>query len=350
VRVLIIGGEAVEREPVATWFQREGHRPALFNAYGPTETTVNATIGELTEEGQWLSIGRPIPNTRIYILDARRQPVPLGVIGELYIAGAGVARGYLNRPEITSEKFTTGLFADRPDERVYRTGDLGRYRADGRIEFFGRNDQQVKIRGFRIELGEVEARLHEHPSVREAAVIAREDIAGDKRLVAYVVPQAEATSDLSADLRAHLTDRLPDFMIPAAYVRLAQLPLTSGGKLDRKALPAPQDDAYVSRSYEAPYGATENAIANIWTDLLHVARIGRHDSFFELGGHSLLATKLILRIGRDLGVDLAVRDVFLTPTVASLAARAIDVQLAQFNPLDLQQLLSQSAGAAPSEA
>ena len=272
-------------------------------------------------------IGRPIANTRIYILDGQGGPVPVGVTGELYIGGAGVARGYLNRPELTAEKFVKDRFVDEPGARMYRTGDLGRWLKDGNIEFVGRNDHQVKIRGFRIELGEIEARLAEHPGVREAVVIAREDTPGDKRLVAYytaAVPgggeegEREGTVIGSEQLRSHLSTRLPEYMVPAAYVRLEALPLTPNGKLDRKGLPAPEADAYATRGYEAPQGEIEEKLAEIWAEVLKLERVGRQDNFFELGGHSLLAVSLIERMRRN-GFAVDVRTLFSTPTVADLS-------------------------------
>ncbi|MER9096210.1 non-ribosomal peptide synthetase, partial [Mesorhizobium sp. M0700] len=230
----------------------------------------------------------PIANTRLYLLDGHGAPVPFGAVGELYIGGAGVARGYLNRPDLTAERFIASPFVE--GDRLYKTGDLARYLPDGNLEFLGRNDDQVKIRGFRIEPGEIAARLCEHAWVREAVVVARQDWAGDKHLVAYVVCGPEAGSDeddgggLAGVLRAHVSGRLPDYMVPAAFVRLAALPLTPNGKLDRKALPAPADGAYARTAYEAPQGAVETALAEIWAELLGVERVGRHDNFFELGG------------------------------------------------------------------
>ena len=243
--------------------------------------------------------------------------MPVGVAGELYIGGAGVARGYLNRPELTAERFVADPFAGEPGARMYRTGDLGRWLADGNIEFLGRNDFQVKIRGFRIELGEIEARLVEHAGVREAVVVAREDSAGDKRLVAYYTGGCGAGRGGSAG--ACWRRCLPEYMVPAAYVRLESLPLTPNGKLDRKALPAPDGDAYAARGYEAPQGEMEETLARLWAEVLKLERVGRHDNFFELGGHSLLAVTLIERMRRD-GLQVDVRTLFATPTLAGLAA------------------------------
>ncbi|HEX6912720.1 MAG TPA: amino acid adenylation domain-containing protein, partial [Longimicrobium sp.] len=289
VRLVVIGGEAVEASALSAWFAAGGHRPRLLNTYGPTESTVNATFGEVAADpAAWRSIGRPVPHTRAYLLDAYGQPVPQGVTGEIHVAGGQVARGYLGRPGLTAERFVPDPFG-APGARLYRTGDLGRWRADGTIEFAGRNDFQVKIRGFRIELGEIEARLAEHPAVREAVVLVREDAPGDRRLVAYHVG-----GDAGAEaLRAHLSVRLPGYMVPAAFVRLEAWPLTSGGKVDRRRLPAPEGGAFAARGFQAPAGEAEQAVAAIWAELLGAERVGRHDHFFEAGGHSLLAVRVV---------------------------------------------------------
>ncbi|KAA9382688.1 amino acid adenylation domain-containing protein [Neorhizobium galegae] len=315
---LLIGGDRLQRVP-----SRIPSPLKLINNYGPTEVTVVATSGRLLSDNVVPHIGRPIANTRIYLLDAHGAPVPFGAVGELYIGGAGVARGYLNRPDLTAERFIASPFVE--GDRLYRSGDLGRYLPDGNLEFLGRNDDQVKIRGFRIEPGEIAARLCEHELVGDAVVVARQDRAGDQRLVAYVVCGPEAGSDdedgsgLAGALRAHLGGRLPDYMVPAAFVRLEALPLTPNGKLDRQALPAPDDDAYARRAYEAPQGAVETALAGIWQELLGVERVGRHDNFFELGGHSLLAVQLMERL-RRLSLGVEVRTLFARPVLADLAA------------------------------
>ena len=323
VDVVNVAGEALKRELVERLFAETGVAK-LYNLYGPSETTTYSSwVGMNRETGFLPHIGRPIANTQIYILDAHRQPVPTGAAGELYIGGAGVARGYLNRPELTAERFLADPFAEDPDARMYRTGDVGRFRSDGNIEYLGRNDFQVKIRGFRIELGEIEARLAEHPDVRQAVVLAREDQPGDKRLVAYlttVEQPDESPADINPEeLRARLSVVLPEHMVPAAYVMLAEFPLTPNGKLDRKALPAPDADAYSTREYEAPVGEVENALARIWADVLKLERVGRHDNFFELGGHSLLAVTLISHVHRVLEVAVVVRDLFQFPVVAAFA-------------------------------
>ncbi|TFV27478.1 non-ribosomal peptide synthetase, partial [Bradyrhizobium frederickii] len=247
-----------------------------------------------------------------------------GAVGELYIGGAGVARGYLNRPELTAERFIASPFVE--GDRLYRTGDLARYLPDGNLEFLGRNDDQVKIRGYRIEPGEIVARLCEHAWVREAVVVARQSGAGDKHLVAYVVCAPEAGSDegdgggLAGALRAHLSGRVPDYMMPSAFVRLAALPLTVNGKLDRNALPAPRDQAYALAAYESPQGAVETALARIWAELLGVERIGRNDHFFELGGHSLLAVHLLSR-ALKFGLSFSATDLFRAPVLKELASK-----------------------------
>jgi len=320
LRTLVLAGEAPSDALTSRWAR--GRR--LINAYGPTETTVCATVYQCQGSDSGIPpIGRPIANTRIYILDRRKEPVPIGVAGEIYIGGVGVARGYLNRAELTAQKFVPDPFAAEPGARMYRTGDQGRWRPDGNIDFLGRNDFQVKIRGFRIELGEIESRLAEHPDVREAMVIAREDTPGDKRLVAYyTLADGEDTVGARVDaeaLRTHLSARLPDYMAPAAYVRLRSLPLTVNGKLDRKALPVPGADAFASRHYEPPVGEVEIALAEMWVELLKLDRIGRRDNFFELGGHSLLAVRMIARVKASFGARLALFSFIQSPTIAYLA-------------------------------
>ncbi|HEX8431462.1 MAG TPA: condensation domain-containing protein, partial [Longimicrobium sp.] len=285
---------------------------------------------ERVEDGaRSIPLGRPVSNTRIYILDTRGEPVPVGVAGELYIGGAGVARGYLNRPELTAERFVADPFSGEPGARMYRTGDLGRWLADGTIEFLGRTDHQVKVRGFRIELGEIEARLADHPEVGETVVLAREDSPGDKRLVAYYTGAAEADA-----LHKQLSASLPEYMVPNAYVRLERLPLTPNGKVDRKALPAPDGAAYATRGYEAPAGEMEVALAAIWAEVLGVERVGRWDSFFELGGHSLLALQLISRVRQVLGVEAALGELFSRPVLADFARGVGQAGRADLPPIE----------------
>jgi aspartate racemase len=266
-----------------------------------------------------IPVGRPIINTQLYILDERLRPVPVGVTGELYIGGAGVARGYLNRPDLTAERFLPDPFSAAPGARIYKTGDLARYFANGNIECRGRADHQVKIRGCRIELGEIESLLSQHPDVRESVVIAREEVPGDRILVAYLVA-AEEPAISPADLRSFLKQKLPDYMIPAAFVTLDALPLTANGKVDRRALPDPGQTRSASQeTYEAPRTAVESLIAEIWQDVLRVDRVGVQDNFFDLGGHSLLCLPVMTRLEKQLGVRIAPRDLILQ-TLGQLAA------------------------------
>jgi amino acid adenylation domain-containing protein len=318
LQVLILAGELPKAELIE--FIPAG--VAVFNAYGPTETTVCATAWRRPAgfAAGTVPIGRPIANARIYLLDSNGMPVPRGAVGEIWIGGAGIARGYLNRADLTAERFTDDLFSSEADARMYRTGDLGRYLSDGNIEFLGRNDHQVKIRGFRIELGEIEFRLNAHAGVRDSVVVANERH-GETRLIAYVMPVVTGaeTAELSEDLRAYLQGCLPDYMVPSAIVCVDAFSLTVNGKVDRRALPPPDDDAFLHRSYEAPQGEIEQALAEIWIELLGVDRVGRNDHFFELGGHSLLVVRLLERLkGRSLATD--VRTVFATPVLRNLAA------------------------------
>ncbi|WP_373568275.1 amino acid adenylation domain-containing protein [Bradyrhizobium cajani] len=319
-QVLILAGELPKAELI-----RSLAPASIINAYGPTEATVCAATWSCPDgfDGAIVPIGRPIANTRVYLLDGHGGLVPFGAVGELCIGGAGVARGYLNRPELTAERFMASPFVD--GDRLYRTGDLARYLPDGNLEFLGRNDDQVKIRGFRIEPGEIAARLCEHPFVREAVVVAHEGPGGEQRLVAYVVsPEAASDglegSELAGALRAHISAHLPEYMVPSAFVRLAALPLTVNGKLDRKALAAPDDEAYAPRAYEPPQGEIEITLAQIWAELLGVERVGRHDDFFELGGHSLLAVQLLSR-ALDAGFNFTAADLFQAPVLRELASK-----------------------------
>jgi len=289
----------------------------LWNFYGPTETTVWSTYHRFTSADETIVVGRPLANTQVYILDRNGQICPIGVAGEIHIAGDGVALGYSAQPDLTAEKFVPNPFSADPSSRMYRTADLGRWTAGGAIEHLGRIDNQVKIRGFRIELGEIEAALTSQPGVSEAVVIVREDVPGDKRLVAYVA--SNATLD-KAELRARLKELLPDYMVPAAFHQLAQLPLTPNGKVDRKALPAPEYEQAATGSEEAST-PTEEIVAGIWAQVLRVDKIGVVDDFFTLGGHSLLATQVISRIRRVLDVDLPLRVIFDTPTVRGIAVQ-----------------------------
>jgi amino acid adenylation domain-containing protein len=315
--VVFVAGEALDE---ASWNHlARNDWTDFYNLYGPTECTDDTTYFLIRIPPARPTIGRQIANIRLYILDRHLNVVPVGVTGELYIGGASPARGYLGRPEATAEKYIPDPFSPEQGARMYKTGDLTRHMPDGNIEFIGRVDHQVKIRGFRIELGEIESALSRHPSVREAAAIAREDSPGDKRLVAYVVP-GERPIDVS-ELREHLEERLPDYMIPSAFVTLDAMPLTPNKKVDKRALPPPdQSRPELRQSYAAPRDAVEEELAGIWADTLGLDRVGIHDNFFKLGGHSLLAIQLLLKVRQRLGAELLLTSLFRAPTVAALAA------------------------------
>ena len=358
---LLVGGEALPLELARPLRERV---PSVLNMYGPTETTVWSSTHALPArlEGA-MSLGAPIANTCLYVLDAHLHPVPPGVPGELFIGGQGVVRGYLGRPELTAERFVPDPFSASPGERLYRTGDRVCRRADGSLEFLGRIDFQVKVRGFRIEPGEIETALTQHPQVRQAVVVAREDSAGDKLLVAYVVPPAAGTPPTANVLRDFLQQRLPGYMVPSAFVALESLPLNANGKVDRKALPAPEGALAVSGAYMAPRNDTEQRLASLWGEVLRVERVGVHDNFFTLGGHSLLATQVISRLSAAFNVELPLQDFFEAPTVAELALNILrltaqgdltelESMMAQLDQLDdaqVQQLLASESPADEAE-
>ncbi|MBH8554250.1 amino acid adenylation domain-containing protein [Nostocaceae cyanobacterium CENA357] len=352
-RALIIGGEALLGKTLAFW-QTYAPDTRLINEYGPTETVVGCCVYEASAETYLpgaVPIGRPIANTQLYILNQHLQPVPIGVSGELYIGGAGVARGYLNRPELTAEKFISNLFSQEPGSRMYKTGDLARYLEDGTIEYLGRIDNQVKIRGFRVELGEIESLLSQYPNVRSQAVIVREDQPGDQRLVAYIVPDTEKPTP--KDLRNFLQTQLPEYMIPSVFVILEALPLTTNGKVNRQALPAPEQIR--TQIYVAPRTSAEEIVTGIWAEVLGITQVGIDDNFFDLGGHSLLATQVIARLRQIFQVELPLRGLFDAPTpemmvhlIANmLGERAIVEEiaqtwqeLAQLSPEEMAAMLS----------
>ncbi len=315
LRTIVSAGEACTAQIASRW--RRGRR--FINAYGPTEATVCASLSVCQDDTARPSIGRPIANTQLYVLDSRLQPVPVGVPGELYIGGAGVARGYLNRPKLTAERFIPDSFTRRPGARLYKTGDLARYLPDGNVEYLGRLDHQVKLRGFRIELGEIESVLAGHPAVREALVVLREDVPGDRRLVAYLTAK-EGEPPKVSELRGLLRAKLPEYMMPSAFVTLERFPMTPNAKVDRKALPAPKDFAQSTGCPRLlPRNEMERTIAAIWQEVLHVEKVGIEASFFHLGGHSLLLVQVQSKLINALNRPLLMMDLFRYPTIRSLA-------------------------------
>jgi amino acid adenylation domain-containing protein len=318
LETLISAGEACSPDIVARW--APGRR--FINAYGPTEATVGpmlSMVDDISPGTSRVPIGRPIDNTQVYLFDGDLRPVPVQVPGELHVGGVGVGRGYWRRPRLTAEKYVPDPFSDEPGARLYKTGDLARLLPDGEVEFLGRIDHQVKVRGFRIELGEIGAVLRQHPALQAAVVLAREDSPGDKRLVAYVVPEYEVAPDIG-ELRDHLREKLPDYMVPSALVILEALPLTPNGKVDRQALPAPdRERPDLARSYVAPRDALEAQLTRLWEDILDIEPIGVKDDFFELGGHSLLALRLMAQVEQRLGRELSLATLFQGATIEHLA-------------------------------
>lgn len=314
---ILCGGEAISRKLADQLLQRAG---SLWNMYGPTETTIWSTTAKVDPGQNAVSIGQPIANTQLFILDKVLQPVPIGVAGELHIGGDGLARGYLHRPELTAEKFVPDPFSPDPEARLYKTGDLVRYLPSGDIEFLGRIDHQIKVRGFRIEMGEIEAVLRQHDAVNETVVVVREDTPGNQRLVAYFVPAQESAS-IASELREFLKAKLPEYMVPSAFVPLKAMPLTPNGKVNRRALPAPdQTDLAPSAKFAAPKDVVESRLIQIWESVLGVRPIGVRHNFFELGGHSLVAVKLMNRVERAFGKKLAIATLLQAPTIQQLAA------------------------------
>jgi amino acid adenylation domain-containing protein len=341
-RMFVIGGENLTAEVIAFW-EKFAPDTVLINEYGPTETVVGCCVYRVphgTHTTGVIPIGRPIANTQLYILDEARQPVAVGTPGELYIGGAGVARGYLNRPDLTAERFLPDPFAATPGARLYKTGDLARYLPDGTIECLGRLDDQVKIRGFRIEPGEISAVLNRHPAVRTSHVAAREHGAGDRRLVAYVVP--EPGQELGADaLQAFLAEYLPEYMVPATFVRVAALPLTPNGKVDQAALPTPDaaNDMRAGADDSALLTPMQARLAAIVATVLDIEHVGLDDDFFLLGGHSLLGVQLISRIRDSFGVELPLLSLFEAPTVAELADQIEQLIMAKLEAMSEEEAL-----------
>jgi acyl carrier protein len=318
IRLVICSGEALSHELQKRFFERLGAE--LHNLYGPTEAAVDVTYWACQRNNERLvvPIGRPVANTQIYILDSRMQPVPVGVTGELYIGGVQVARGYLNRQALTAERFVKDSFSGVPGARLYRTGDLARYLPDGAIEYLGRVDFQVKIRGLRVELGEIEAHVEEFEWIGRCAVTLREDVAGDKRLVAYYQRRQDREVN-QENLKGWLRQRLPSHMVPQHFVELGQIPLTASGKVDRKALPTPKPSEG-HENFIAPRNRIELEVVKIWQELLGTKKVGLKDNFFDLGGHSLLIIRMVGRLNQIFSRPLTVVDVFRAPTIEGLAA------------------------------
>jgi amino acid adenylation domain-containing protein len=344
LRYVIFGGEALDLPGLAPWLARHGdERPLLVNMYGITETTVHVTYRPIRRAdlaaGRGSVIGVPIPDLTLHVVDRDLEPQPIGVAGEIVVGGEGVARGYLGRPELTAERFVPDPYGP-PGARLYRSGDLARRLPEGDLEYLGRIDHQVKIRGFRVELGEIEAALSRHPAVSQVTVVVREDAPGNPQLTAYLVP-AEGREAGAGELRGALQAVLPDYMIPAAFVELAALPLTANGKVDRKALPAPDGRLLAGRDFVAPEGPVQERLAAIWAEVLRRERVGARDNFFELGGHSLMATQVLSRMKAAFGVDLPLRAIFDTPTVAGLAEAIFQKELERADADLLAKLLSE---------
>ncbi|MDX1695323.1 MAG: amino acid adenylation domain-containing protein, partial [Ketobacteraceae bacterium] len=349
LRYVIFGGEALDFSALHTWNERHGlNQPQLVNMYGITETTVHVTYHRITGDDlakRASLIGRPIPDLDVYILDSHMNPVPVGVPGELHVGGQGVCQGYLNRPELTEERFVDNPFGATVKrdnglyDCLYKTGDLGRYLVDGTIEYMGRIDHQVKIRGYRIELGEIESTVSQHPGVRESVVQVWTDDNGDRHLVAYVVSDR---ADLDpAQLKAVLRKQLPEYMVPAFYVVLDELPLTANGKVDKKALPEPEAATGTAGQYIAPRNETEEQLVEIWQEVLNREQIGVKDNFFDIGGHSLLATQVVSRIREQFNVELALSVLFEDPTVEGIALHLLEAELGGTDDDELAAMLAE---------
>lgn len=353
VRQLLAGGDVLSASHVERYLAAADDTAVLINGYGPTENTTFSCTHLMNSGwqsgGASVPIGGPISNTQVYVLDQQLKLAPIGVAGELYVGGEGLARDYLRRPALTAEKFVPHPYSSVPGARLYRTGDQVRWLPDGNIEFLGRIDQQVKIRGFRVELGEIEASLNRHDAVREAVVVARAGESGTRRLVAYVVFEAEEVAN--SELRSYLQQRLPHYMVPSQFVSLTELPLTANGKVDRRALPDPETESTtVDKDFCSPRTPTEEMLANVWSEVLRVAPVGIHNSFFDLGGESILAIKLVSRINKDLDIELPVRALFDQPTIAELATLIVQKQAERTNEEELLKLLEELGDVSEEEA
>jgi amino acid adenylation domain-containing protein len=352
IRLVIIGGEKASADRVVAWNRIVGNRVRLLNTYGPTETTIAVTLCDLSKEASRLEklspIGRPFPNATVYVLDSTLRPVPVGIAGELHIGGPGVARGYLNRADLTSQKFIANPFSDDPNDRLYRTGDIVRYHEDGNLEFLGRSDNQIKIRGFRVELEEIERAIRSHQAIENCVVIATDG--DDKRLVAYVIT-SEGSRDAIGDLRNFLKTKLPSYMIPAAFEVIDEFPLTSGGKINRRALPEPQfNRPAADASVDLPGTPLEEMLLESWQEVLNLNQIGVNENFFDLGGHSLLAARLVSNIRSTMDVELNMVDVFEAPTISSMAELLYPRVAGTESDTELARLIEELAGLSEEEA
>jgi len=329
MRLMVVGSDTWSATEYAALQELCGAATRVINSYGVSEATIDSSFFDgavAAGADAVLPIGRAFANTEIYLLDSTLQPAPIGVAGELCIGGPGLARGYLNRADLTAEKFVPHPFAARPGERLYRTGDLARFLPGGNIELLGRIDDQVKLRGFRIEVGEIEAALKQHESVEQAIVVLREDIPGDKRLVGYVVA-ARGHAVSAPELRRFVREKLPEYMVPSVIAEIAEVPLLPNGKVNRRVLPAPEPQRQSDEPFVAPVTESERIIADVWKDLLNLQAVGVHDNFFDLGGHSLLVIQLHSRLSKKLGGTLTVLDLFVYPTIHTLAAHVADVRV-----------------------
>jgi acyl-coenzyme A synthetase/AMP-(fatty) acid ligase/acyl carrier protein len=343
--VVNLAGEKLATQVVQQLYAKP-HIEKVYDLYGPSEATTYATWTLRTAKGPAV-VGRPLANTQVYILDPCMQPCPIGVLGEIYIGGDCLARGYLNRPELTEERFVPDPFSSASAARLYKTGDLARYLPDGNIEFIGRRDHQVKIRGYRIELGEIEAVLGQHPDVQECVAVVREEVPEQKQIVAYIVPAAEGRLN-GSEVRRFLRERLPDYMTPTVLVTLPALPLMPNGKVNRAGLPAPAQAVTLPDEETEAETATpvEEALIEIWREVIGVEKVGLHDDFFDLGGHSVLVAQITSRVRQVFEVELSMRHLFGAPTVSTLARvveELLDEQLQSLSEEELQQL---AAGAA----
>jgi non-ribosomal peptide synthetase component F len=353
IRLVIIGGEKASSDRIATWNRIVGNKVRLLNTYGPTETTIAVTVCDLSTYAPALiekisPIGRPYPNTEVYVLDSKLQPVPIGIPGELHIGGPGVARGYLNRADLTSQKFISNPCSDNPAGRLYKTGDIVRYHDDGHLEFLGRADNQIKIRGFRVELEEIERAIRSHEAVENCVVIATGG--DDKRLVAYLIT-TDGSREAISDLRNVLKTKLPSYMVPATFEVIDEFPLTSSGKINRRALPEPQFNRAISdATVDLPGTPLEEMLLEAWREVLKVDQIGVNENFFDLGGHSLLAARLVSNIRAIFDVELNMVDIFEAPTISSLAEMLYPRVAQTESDSDLAKLIEELAGLSEEEA